>query len=63
MKADVDGLWLAGRAREVGEEERGREGGGGEERADASYCWNAVATRGRKEEAGGGGRGGGVLFV
>lgn len=46
-----------------GGEEEGREGGGGEERADASYCWNAVATRDRKEEAGGEGGGRGVLFA
>lgn len=52
MKPDVDVLWLARRARGGGGGRRG-EGGGGEDRADASYCWNAVATCGRKGKEGG----------
>lgn len=57
MKPDVDVLWPAGRAREEGEE------GGGEDRADASYCWNAVATCGRKGKDGGKEGGGSVCVV
>lgn len=60
MKPDVDVLWLARRARRGGGGRRG-EGGGGEDRADASYCWNAVATCGRKGKEGG--RGGSVCIV
>lgn len=55
MKPDVDVLWPAGRARGEGEEEE-------EDCADASYCWNAVATCGRKGKDGGKEGGGGFCL-
>lgn len=64
MKADVDGLWLAGRAREEGEEEKGERG---RRRRGACGCQLLLECRSNAQQKGGGGRrrrrkGEGVLF-